>query len=106
MSCSEIAVSCCARLPSFPNPLPHPRLANAPEPMPREEAERRHVTVMFCGPGRFDSTVRHAWILEDLREVISAYQQCVAEIVRQLRRVCRPIFGRRRAGVFWLSAGA
>jgi class 3 adenylate cyclase len=44
-------------------------------------AERRHVTVMFCDlvgstalSGRLDP--------EDLSEVISAYQNCVAEVIR------------------------
>ena len=82
-----------------------PQLANAPELMPREEAERRQVTVMFADlVGSTALSVRMD--PEDLREVISAYQQCVAETVRQLRRVCSTIFGGRRAGVFWLSAGA
>jgi class 3 adenylate cyclase/predicted ATPase len=49
---------------------------------PKEDAERRQVTVMFSDlvgstalSGRIDP--------EDLREVISAYQRCVAEIVRR-----------------------
>jgi class 3 adenylate cyclase len=48
------------------------------EPKPQDTAERRQVTVMFAdlvGPtalsARMDS--------EDLRDVISAYQKCVAE---------------------------
>ena len=52
-------------------------------PKPAQDtAERRHVTVMFCDlvgstalSGRMDP--------EDLREVISAYQKCVAETVRR-----------------------
>ena len=59
-----------------------PQLANAPEPMPREEAERRHVTVMFADLVG-STALSISMDLEDLREVISAYQQCVAEIVRQ-----------------------
>ena len=43
---------------------------------------------------------------EDLREVISAYQKCVAETVRPLWRVRGEVHGRRRARVFRLSAGA
>jgi hypothetical protein len=51
-------------------------------PQPSDTAERRQVTVMFSDlvgstamSGRMDA--------EDLREVISAYQKCVAETVRR-----------------------
>jgi class 3 adenylate cyclase len=51
------------------------------EPKPQDTAERRQVTVMFSDlvgstalPSRMDP--------EDLREVISAYQKCVADTVR------------------------
>ena len=48
---------------------------------PREEAERRQVTVMFSD--LVGSTALSARMdPEDLREVISAYQKCVAETVR------------------------
>src|SRR4029079_2198714 len=50
--------------------------------MPRDTAERRQITVMFCDlvgstalSGRMDP--------EDLREVISAYQKCVSENVQR-----------------------
>jgi class 3 adenylate cyclase len=53
-----------------------------PEPRPQETAERRQVTVLFSDlvgstalAGRMDP--------EDLREVISAYQKCVAETVQR-----------------------
>jgi class 3 adenylate cyclase len=53
-----------------------------PEPKPQETAERRQVTVMFSDlvgstalAGRMDP--------EDLREVISAYQNCVAGTVKR-----------------------
>src|ERR1700719_1694743 len=53
-----------------------------PELKPQETAERRQVTVLFSDlvastalAGRMDP--------EDLREVISAYQRCVAETVRR-----------------------
>ena len=47
-----------------------------------ETAERRQVTVMFCD--LVGSTALSARMdLEDLREVISAYQKCVAETVRR-----------------------
>ncbi len=51
-------------------------------PAPRTDAERRQVTVMFCD--LVGSTALSAHIdPEDLREVISAYQKCVAETVRR-----------------------
>ena len=70
-----------AALRSDPNervvPRPGPAAADA---SPRETAERRQVTVVFSDlvgstalSGRMDP--------EDLREVISAYQKCVAETV-------------------------
>jgi class 3 adenylate cyclase len=52
------------------------------EPKPQETAERRQVTVMFSD--LVGSTALSARMdPEDLREVISAYQKCVAETVRR-----------------------
>jgi len=58
---------------------PQPALT---EPKPKDAAERRQVTVMFSDlvgstalSGRMDP--------EDLREIISAYQKCVAETVQR-----------------------
>jgi class 3 adenylate cyclase len=52
------------------------------EPKPRETAERRQVTVMFSD--LVGSTALSARMdPEDLREVISAYQKCVAETVQR-----------------------
>jgi class 3 adenylate cyclase len=49
---------------------------------PRDAAERRHVTVMFSD--LVGSTALSARMdPEDLREVISAYQKCVAESVQR-----------------------
>src|SRR6478672_10475097 len=55
--------------------------SSAPTARPEDRAERRQVTVMFSDlvgstalSGRLDP--------EDLREVISAYQKCVAETVQ------------------------
>ena len=49
---------------------------------PRDAAERRHVTVMFSD--LVGSTSLSARMdPEDLREVISDYQRCVAETVRR-----------------------
>ena len=58
-----------------PAATPGPPAADAP---PRDTAERRHVTVMFSD--LVGSTALSARMdPEDLREVISAYQKCVAE---------------------------
>src|SRR5690349_9974967 len=61
-----------------------PPLANAPpaiEEGTKDTAERRQVTVMFSD--LVGSTALSARMdPEDLREVISAYQRCVAETVR------------------------
>jgi class 3 adenylate cyclase len=60
-----------------------------PVPEIREEAERRQVTVMFSD--LVGSTALSTRMdPEDLREVISAYQKCAAQIVDQ--------FGGRWAG--------
>src|SRR5262249_37446214 len=54
-------------------PVPAARI----EPKPQDTAERRQVTVMFCD--LVGSTALSARMdLEDLREVISAYQKAVA----------------------------
>jgi class 3 adenylate cyclase len=54
----------------------------APEQAPKETAERRQVTVMFSD--LVGSTALSARMdPEDLREVISAYQKCVAETIRR-----------------------
>ena len=60
--------------PAAPAPTP------ATEPKPQDTAERRQVTVMFSD--LVGSTALSARMdPEDLREVISAYQKCVAETV-------------------------
>jgi class 3 adenylate cyclase len=59
-----------------------PQLAPGSDSSPRDEAERRQVTVMFAD--LVGSTALSTGMdPEDLREVISAYQKCVAETVRQ-----------------------
>src|SRR5207344_2136595 len=51
-------------------------------PQPSDAAERRQVTVMFCD--LVGSTALSARMdPEDLREVISAYQKCVADTVNR-----------------------
>src|ERR1700691_5570445 len=60
------------------HPLPEPTIGNKPKT--KEEAERRQVTVMFSD--LVGSTALSARMdPEDLREVIAAYQKCVAEAV-------------------------
>jgi class 3 adenylate cyclase/predicted ATPase len=62
--------------PSTPEPT------DRAEPKPQDTAERRQVTVLFSD--LVGSTVLSARMdPEDLREVISAYQRCVAETVRR-----------------------
>jgi class 3 adenylate cyclase len=57
--------------------------SSAPSPRPEDRAERRQVTVMFSD--LVGSTALSARMdPEDLREVISAYQECVAETVGRL----------------------
>jgi class 3 adenylate cyclase len=52
------------------------------EPAPRESAERRHLTVMFCD--LVGSTALSTKLdPEDLRVVIGAYHKCVAATVAQ-----------------------
>jgi class 3 adenylate cyclase len=77
----------------------------APSVPAEDRAERRQVTVMFADlvgstalSGRMDP--------EDLREVISVYQKCVAETVQRFRRVRSEVHGRWCAGLLWLSASA
>ena len=78
---------------------PQPALT---EPKP-QDAERRQVTVMFSD--LVGSTALSTRMdPEDLREVISAYQKCVAETVRRFGGFVAKYHGRWRAGVFRLSA--
>jgi class 3 adenylate cyclase/predicted ATPase len=56
--------------------------SSAPSAQPEDRAERRHVTVMFSD--LVGSTALSARMdPEDLRDVISAYQKCVAETVQR-----------------------
>jgi class 3 adenylate cyclase len=62
------------------------------ESKPQDTAERRQVTVMFSD--LVGSTALSARMdPEDLREVISAYQKCVAETVPRFWRVRSEIHG-------------
>src|SRR6201990_2870840 len=61
---------------------PTPSLSDAPPAIAKDTAERRQVTVMFSD--LVGSTALSTRLdPEDLREVISAYQRCVAETVRR-----------------------
>ena len=63
-------------------PSPHHAPSALTEPKPQDTAERRQLTVMFCD--LVGSTALSTRIdPEDLREVIGAYQHCVAEIVHR-----------------------
>jgi class 3 adenylate cyclase len=54
----------------------------APSPHPEDRAERRQVTVMFSDLVGSTALSTHM-DPEDLRDVISAYQKCVAETVQR-----------------------
>ena len=54
----------------------------APEPAPKDTAERRQVTVMFSDLVG-STALSRSMDPEDLREVISAYQNCVAGTVKR-----------------------
>src|SRR5712671_2221923 len=81
-------------------------LSDAPPPTEKaatDTAERRQVTVMFSD--LVGSTALSARMdPEDLREVISAYQACVADTVRRFGGFVAS--GRRRADLFRLSGSA
>src|SRR5262249_35423214 len=72
-----------AAIAEFPHPSPSKHEpAGGVEPKPQDTAERRQVTVMFSDlVGSTALSVRMD--PEDLREVISAYQKCVAENVQR-----------------------
>ena len=62
--------------------VPASSVPSAPSPSPEDRAERRQVTVMFSD--LVGSTALSARMdPEDLREVISAYQECVADTVQR-----------------------
>ena len=71
-----------AELTSREKEAPKPTVATAASAALQETAERRQVTVMFSDlVGSTELAARMD--PEDLREVISAYQKCVAETVRR-----------------------
>jgi class 3 adenylate cyclase/tetratricopeptide (TPR) repeat protein len=71
-----------ANLETTEKGMPATAVVAPPSPLPLDTAERRQVTVMFSD--LVGSTALSARMdPEDLREVISAYQKCVAETVRR-----------------------
>ena len=78
--------------------------SSAPIVSPEDRAERRQVTVLFSDlVGSMALSARMD--PEDLRELISAYQKCVAEAVRRYGGFRGAVSGRRRACLLWLSRG-
>ena len=76
----RVMLAAISKLAGAPPATPEPTART--EPKPQDTAERRQVTVMFAD--LVGSTALSARTdPEDLREVISAYQKCVAEIVRR-----------------------
>ena len=68
----------------------HPQAAA--KPAPRDEAERRHLTVMFCD--LVGSTALSARLdPEDLRTVIGAYHTCIAEVISRYQGVIARYMG-------------
>ena len=84
---------------------PPRRNVAASTPTPTVDAERRQLTVMFCD--LVGSTALSTRLdPEDLREVIAAYHRASPTRSPRLWRLCRQIYGRRRADLFRLPAGA
>src|SRR5271168_1406043 len=72
------AIAALVAAPEAPSPIP----VAATEPKTQDSAERRQVTVMFSD--LVGSTAMSTRMdPEDLREIISAHQKCVAETVRR-----------------------
>jgi class 3 adenylate cyclase len=71
-----------AAIKELGGPTPAPPQPTTPKAKPQDTAERRQVTVMFSD--LVGSTALSARMdPEDLREVISAYQKCVADTVQR-----------------------
>jgi hypothetical protein len=87
-----------------PGPRPQPPAAPTARPRPETVAERRQVTVMFSD--LVGSTALSARMdPEDLRELISAYQKCVAETVQRFGGYVAKYMGGRCPHFLRLSAG-
>jgi class 3 adenylate cyclase/predicted ATPase len=65
----------------MPRP-PSPEALSVPGRIAKDDGERRYVTVMFSDlVGSMALSIRSD--LEDLREIIATYQNCVAEVIRR-----------------------
>ena len=81
------AIAALTAAPEAPSSIP----VAVTEPKTHDTAERRQVTVMFVD--LVGSTALSVGMdLEDLREIISVYQKCVAETVRHLGGFAREDF--------------
>ncbi|MGZ3288005.1 MAG: AAA family ATPase, partial [Xanthobacteraceae bacterium] len=70
----------------LPTPLP------GPKPVPRTDAERRQLTIMFCDlVGSSELAVRLD--PEDLRRVIGAYHNCIKEIIARYQGIIARYMG-------------
>ncbi|MGZ3348046.1 MAG: AAA family ATPase [Xanthobacteraceae bacterium] len=70
----------------LPTPLP------GPKPVPRADAERRQLTIMFCDlVGSSELAVRLD--PEDLRRVIGAYHNCIKEIIARYQGIIARYMG-------------
>ena len=79
-------------------------VVSPPAPLSAADAERRQLTVLFCDV--VDSTVLASQLdPEDLRDVVRAYQQTCAEVIRRFDGPYCPVPRRRAPGLPWLSAG-
>ena len=84
---------------------PEPAASAPISPQPHDTAERRQVTVVFSD--LVGSTALSARMdPEDLREIISAYQKCVAETVRRFGGFVAKYMGDGVLIYFRLSAGS
>jgi len=70
-----------AKLTGGEKRIPKPAVASAGSDAPQAAAERRQVTVMFSDLVGSTALSTHM-DPEDLRKIISAYEKCVAETVR------------------------
>jgi len=78
--------------------------ARTDDAVQRSDAERRQLTVMFCD--LVGSTALASRLdPEDLRDVIGAYQTCVAETIGRFDGFVAKFMG-EGASLFRLSAGA
>src|SRR6476620_6874675 len=90
---------------SKPPPADVATTSSPPSVSPEDRAERRQVTVMFSDLV-VSTSLSARMDPEDLREVISAYQKCVAETVGRFGGFTAKYMGDGVLILLWLSAGA